>query len=144
MRGERMFVVLALLTSLDGAETAALSVLASDIADTFGISDGAIVFLTAASGAFIVLGAVPMGWLAGLLRRGPIVGVASIALFPAMMLVSAIAPNVFIFFWGRFGAASPSPTRGPSSSRCSPTATRSACAAGLAAALGVSQRSPAR
>ena len=43
----------------------------------------AIVFLSAAAGAFIVLGAVPMGWLADRYRRGPIIGVSSLV-FTAM------------------------------------------------------------
>ena len=47
--------------SLDELENAALGILAPDIRDTFGISNGAITFITAASSAFFVLGALPMG-----------------------------------------------------------------------------------
>ena len=44
-------------------------------AQTFGISEGTIVFISTASAAFFVLGAVPMGWLADRVKRVPIVGV---------------------------------------------------------------------
>ena len=57
-------------TSLDELEAASLAVLAPNIRDTFGVSDGVIVFISAAVGAFLVLGALPMGWLADRFRRG--------------------------------------------------------------------------
>ena len=49
--------------------------LAPEIRETFGISEGTIVFISTASAAFFVLGAVPMGWLADRVKRVPIVGV---------------------------------------------------------------------
>lgn len=137
--GARLFVVLALINSLDELETAALSVLAPDIADTFGISDGAIVFLTAAAGAFIVLGAVPMGWLADRFRRGPIVGISSIV-FSAMMVVSAVAPNIFVFFWGRFGGGIAKSNSGPVQQSMLADAYPIGIRGRLQATLGVTQR----
>ncbi len=77
--GKLMFVVLLLLVAFDELEGAALSVLAPDIRDTFGVSDGTIVFIVRRGRAFFVLGAVPMGWLADRVRRGRIVGWASLA-----------------------------------------------------------------
>ena len=53
-----MFVVLTLLNSFDELEGAAINVLAPEIRRTFGISEGAIVFIGTASAAFFVLGAV--------------------------------------------------------------------------------------
>jgi ABC-type branched-subunit amino acid transport system ATPase component/MFS family permease len=96
-------VVLLVLNSLDELEGAVLAVLAPDIRDTFGISDGAIVFISAAAVAFTVLGAVPMGWLADRYRRGPIIGISSIV-FGAMVLLSGFAVNAFMLFCTRFGA----------------------------------------
>ena len=101
--GLRIFVVLVLLNSLDELEGAALAVLAPDIRDSFGVSNGTIVFFSAAAGAFIVLGAVPMGWLADRFRRGPIIGAASLA-FAGMAFLSGLAVNAFVFFCARFGA----------------------------------------
>lgn len=62
-------VMLALLQGFAELENATLSVLAPNIRDTFHVSDGVIVFITAASGAFVALGVLPMGWLADRFRR---------------------------------------------------------------------------
>ncbi len=110
--GPSIFVVLTLINSFDELESAALAVLAPDIARTFGVSNGAIVFLTAAAGAFIVLGAVPMGWLADRVRRGPIVGVSSIV-FTAMLVLSGLAGNIFTFFLTRLGGGVAKANTGP-------------------------------
>ena len=80
------FVILVLLQSFDELETATLSVLAPNIRDSLHVSDGVIVFISAASGAFLVLGALPMGWLADRYRRAPIIGWAT-AVFSAMVFV---------------------------------------------------------
>jgi ABC-type branched-subunit amino acid transport system ATPase component/predicted MFS family arabinose efflux permease len=101
--GPAIFSVLLVLNSLDELEGAVLAVLAPDIRDTFGIGDGAIVFISAAAVAFTVLGAVPMGWLADRYRRGPIVGVSSLV-FGACVLLSGFAVNAFMLFCTRFGA----------------------------------------
>ncbi len=100
--GVRTFAVLLVLNSLDELEGAALSVLGPDIRDTFGVSDGTITFIAAASSAFFVLGAMPMGYLADRMRRSPIIGVAS-AIFSLMVVLSGFAVNAFMMFWTRFG-----------------------------------------
>ncbi len=100
--GAATFVVLAILNSLDELQMAAISVLAPDIRDTFGVSDGTITFIASASGAFVVLGAIPMGWAADRMRRIPIIGWSSIV-FAAMVALSGMAVNAFAFFWARFG-----------------------------------------
>ncbi len=99
--GAATFIVLTLLNSLDELEGAALSVLAPEIRDTFGVSKGALVFIASASSAFFVLGAVPMGWLADRIRRVPIVGVSSL-LFGGFVFMSGVALNAFMLFWTRF------------------------------------------
>jgi ABC-type branched-subunit amino acid transport system ATPase component/predicted MFS family arabinose efflux permease len=106
------FVVLVLLQSLDELESAALSVLAPDIRDTLGVGNGVIVFVSAASGAFIVLGALPMGWLADRFRRGPIVGWAA-AFFAVMVFTCGLAANAFMLFWARFGVGIAKSNEGP-------------------------------
>jgi ABC-type branched-subunit amino acid transport system ATPase component/predicted MFS family arabinose efflux permease len=99
--GKLMFIVLGLLLAFDELEGAAISVLAPEIRRTFGISEGAIVFIATASSAFFVLGAVPMGWLADRVKRVPIVGWASIA-FGFFVFASGLATSAFMLFWTRF------------------------------------------
>ena len=100
--GMATFLVLLILNSLDELELAALSVLAPDIRDTFGISDGAIVFISTASASFFVLGAMPMGYLADRFKRAPIIGVASL-FFSSFVFLSGLAVSAFMLFWTRFG-----------------------------------------
>jgi ABC-type branched-subunit amino acid transport system ATPase component/predicted MFS family arabinose efflux permease len=100
--GSATFLVLLLLNSLDELEAAALAVLAPDIRDSLGVSNGVIVFISAAAGSFVVLGALPMGWLADRYRRGRIIGLSSL-LFASMVALSGLAINAFMLFWTRFG-----------------------------------------
>ncbi|GAA4990766.1 hypothetical protein GCM10023205_73050 [Yinghuangia aomiensis] len=100
--GSATFVTLALLAAMDELESATLSVLAPDIRDAFGMSDGAIVFISAASGAFLVLGALPMGWLADRFRRNRVIGWAGVA-FSAMVFACGMAASAFLLFLARFG-----------------------------------------
>ena len=100
--GAATFIILLLLNSLDELEAAALAVLAPEIRDSFGIGEGVIVFLGAASVAFVFLGAMPMGWLADRCRRGPVIGAAGLA-FGFFTLLSGLARNVVVFFFARLG-----------------------------------------
>ncbi|MEU1161591.1 ATP-binding protein [Streptomyces sp. NPDC005921] len=100
--GSTTFLTLATLAALDELESAALTILAPDIRDAFGLSDGVIVFISAASGAFLILGALPMGWLADRFRRSRIIGWAGV-MFAAMVLASGLAANALLFFLARFG-----------------------------------------
>ncbi len=99
--GKLMFIVLGLLLAFDELEGAAINVLGPEIQRTFGISEGAIVFIATASSAFFVLGAVPMGWLADRVKRVPIVGWSSIA-FGLFVFASGLATSAFMLFWTRF------------------------------------------
>ncbi|OPC79020.1 ABC transporter [Embleya scabrispora] len=110
--GTSVFTVLLILTALDELEGAALAVLAPDIRDSLGVGNGTIVFLGVAAGAFTVLGAVPMGWIADRFRRGPVIG-ASTAFFAMMVFLSGFAMNAFMFFWTRFGAGVAKSNSGP-------------------------------
>ena len=100
--GLSTFLVLLVLTSLDELESATLGVLAPDIRDAFGVSDGVIVFLAGASSAFLVLGALPMGWLADHFKRPPIIGWASLV-FGVFVAASGLVVNAFQLFWTRLG-----------------------------------------
>ena len=62
-----------------------------------------IVFVAGISGAFLVLGILPMGWLADRYRRAPIIGFATF-FFGTMVFLSGLASNIFLFFCARFGA----------------------------------------
>src|SRR4051794_15234477 len=95
--------MLALLQFFGEIENATLAVLAPNIRDTFHVSDSVIVFVTAASGAFLALGALPMGWLADRFRRAPVIGWATAA-FSACVLACAPAANAFGLFVARLGA----------------------------------------
>jgi ABC-type branched-subunit amino acid transport system ATPase component/predicted MFS family arabinose efflux permease len=100
--GVSTFVVLMLLRSLEELESATLSVLAPDLRHAFGVSDGTIVFLAAASGAFLVLGALPMGYLADRFRRPPVIAWANLAFAGFLTLCGAVT-NAFQLFWARLG-----------------------------------------
>lgn len=101
--GTTTFAVLAVIVALDNLQSSGLSVLAPNIQSSFHVSSGVIVFVAGISGAFLVLGILPMGWLADHFRRAPIIGVATF-FFGAMVFVSGLATNIFLFFLARFGA----------------------------------------
>ncbi|MBL8774999.1 MAG: MFS transporter [Acidimicrobiales bacterium] len=100
--GTFTIVVLTLLNSLDELESAALGTLAPDIRDSLHVSNGTIVFIVTAASAFLVLGAVPMGWLADRFNRGRIIGIASFA-FAGFVALSGLAVNAFMLFLTRMG-----------------------------------------
>jgi ABC-type branched-subunit amino acid transport system ATPase component/predicted MFS family arabinose efflux permease len=97
------FAVLAVIVALDNLQSSGLSVLAPNIQSSFHVSSGVIVFVAGISGAFLVLGILPMGWLADHFRRAPIIGFATFV-FGAMVFLSGLATNIFLFFMARFGA----------------------------------------
>ena len=85
------------------AESSGLAVLAPNIQQSFHVSSGVIVFVSGISGGFLVLGIVPLGWLADRVRRGPVVAFATF-FFGLMVFASGVATNIFLFFLARFGA----------------------------------------
>ncbi|MBL7493815.1 MFS transporter [Frankia sp. AgB1.9] len=100
--GSVTFLTLMTLGALDELESATLQTLAPNIRDSFHLSDGAITVISAASGAFLVLGALPMGWAADRFRRSRVIGWAGVA-FSAMVFASGLAGSAFLFFLARFG-----------------------------------------
>jgi len=101
--GISTFVVLALIVGLDNLQSSGLAVLAPNIRSSFHVSSGAVVFVAGIAGGFLVLGILPMGWLADRFRRGPIIAVATFV-FGVMVFLSGLAVNIFMFFCVRFGA----------------------------------------
>jgi ABC-type branched-subunit amino acid transport system ATPase component/predicted MFS family arabinose efflux permease len=101
--GTYTFGTLAALTAVDNLESATLNTLSPDIRDSLGISSGAIVFISAAAGAFLIMGALPMGFLADRGRRGRVIGSATL-LFASMVALSGLAVNALMLFFARLGA----------------------------------------
>jgi ABC-type branched-subunit amino acid transport system ATPase component/predicted MFS family arabinose efflux permease len=101
--GSRTFIVLSIITCLDYLQSGGLGVLAPNIQSSFHVSTGAITFVAGISGGFLVLGIVPMGWLADRYRRPPIVAWATFA-FGLMVAFTGYAINIFVFFLARLGA----------------------------------------
>ena len=100
--GYTTFVVLALIVALDNLQTSGISVLAPNIQSSFHVSSGVIVFVAGISGGFLVIGIVPMGWMADRFRRAPIIGWATL-FFGIMVFLSGLATNILTFFLARFG-----------------------------------------
>jgi ABC-type branched-subunit amino acid transport system ATPase component/predicted MFS family arabinose efflux permease len=100
--GAFTFGVIAMLVALDELESSALSTLAPDIAKTIGVSSGVMVFISAASGAFLVLGSVPMGWLADRYRRGRIIAWSSL-IFSFFVMLSGLVTTGLTLFLARLG-----------------------------------------
>jgi ABC-type branched-subunit amino acid transport system ATPase component/predicted MFS family arabinose efflux permease len=101
--GVRTFTILLIIVSLDNLQSSGLAVLAPNIQASLHVSSGVIVFVSGISGGFLVLGIVPLGWLADRVRRGPIVGIATLV-FGVMVFATGVASNIFLFFLARFGA----------------------------------------
>ncbi len=101
--GARTFVILAIIVTLDNLQSQGLAVLAPNIQSSYHVSTGAITFVAGISGGFVVLGIVPMGWLADRFRRAPIIGWATFV-FGVMVFATGLATNIFLFFLARFGA----------------------------------------
>jgi ABC-type branched-subunit amino acid transport system ATPase component/predicted MFS family arabinose efflux permease len=135
--GTFTFGMVALLTALDELESAALSTLAPDIATSLGISDGLVVFISAASGGFLVLGSVPMGWLADRFARSRIIAIASLV-FSAMVMLSGLAVNGLHLFFARLGVgvakSNQLPVQGSLLADTYPIGTRGRISAGVAVA----------
>src|SRR5580658_5410598 len=101
--GVRTFSILLVIVALDNLQSSGLAVLAPNIQASLHVSSAVLVFVSGISGGFLVLGVVPLGWLADRVRRGPLVGIATF-FFGLMVFASGIASNIFLFFLARFGA----------------------------------------
>jgi len=100
--GTFTFAMLLLINCAENLGNATLSVLGPDIRDSFGVSSGVIVFVSSASSAFLVLGALPMGWLADRFRRPPIIAAAAAGL-AVFSFLAGVTVNAFTLFLALFG-----------------------------------------
>ena len=100
--GAAMVIVLGLITIAEGLERAAGSVLAPDIQDTLNMSDTTLIGISAFGGVALVLGAVPLAWLADRMSRVRIVWIATIGWAVATAL-NGLVVNPFQLFCTRVG-----------------------------------------
>src|SRR6476661_6184692 len=76
--GSAMVIMLGLITVAEQLERAAGGVLAPDIQDTLRMSDTTLIGISAFGGVALVLGAIPLAWLADRMSRVRIVWIATI------------------------------------------------------------------
>ena len=100
--GAAMVFVLALITIAEGLERAAGGVLAPDVQDTLNMSDTTLIGISAFGGVALVLGAVPLAWLADRVSRVRIVWIATIGWAVATAL-NGLVVNPFQLFCSRVG-----------------------------------------
>jgi ABC-type branched-subunit amino acid transport system ATPase component/predicted MFS family arabinose efflux permease len=135
--GAATFVTLAMLVALDELESSTLGTLSPDIRDSLHVTSGAIVFISSASGAFLIFGAVPMGWLADRFKRTRVIGFATLV-FSAMVALSGLAINAVMLFFSRLFAgiakSNQYSVQGPLIADQYPIATRGRIFAGISVA----------
>jgi ABC-type branched-subunit amino acid transport system ATPase component/predicted MFS family arabinose efflux permease len=100
--GVSMVLVLALITVAEQFERAAGGVLAPDIQDTLHMSDTTLIGISAFGGVALVLGAVPLAWLADRMSRVRIVWIATIG-WAVAAAVNGLVVNPFQLFCTRIG-----------------------------------------
>ena len=98
--GVSMLTILFLLNIIDEFDRVAIAVLAPDIQDTLNVSDTVLLGVAGMGGVAIVLGAVPMAWLADRIKRTRIVTAATAFWAFTVALMGAVV-NIFQFFWAR-------------------------------------------
>ena len=97
-----MVIVLALITVAEQLERSAGGVLAPDIQDTLRISDTTLIGISAFGGVALVLGAIPLAWLADRVSRVRIVWIATFGWAIATAL-NGLVVNPFQLFCTRIG-----------------------------------------
>jgi ABC-type branched-subunit amino acid transport system ATPase component/predicted MFS family arabinose efflux permease len=97
-----MVVMLGLITVAEQLERAAGGVLAPDIQDTLHMSDTTLIGVTAFGGVALVLGAIPLAWLADRMSRVKLVWIATIGWGLATAL-NGLVVNPFQMFCARVG-----------------------------------------
>jgi ABC-type branched-subunit amino acid transport system ATPase component/predicted MFS family arabinose efflux permease len=100
--GSAMVIVLGLITIAEQLERAAGGVLAPDIQKTLHMSDTTLIGVSAFGGVALVLGAVPLAWLADRMSRVRIVWIATIGWAVATAL-NGLVVNPFQLFCTRVG-----------------------------------------
>jgi ABC-type branched-subunit amino acid transport system ATPase component/predicted MFS family arabinose efflux permease len=100
--GAAMVIVLALITIAEQLERSAGGVLAPDIQDTLNMSDTTLIGISAFGGVALVLGAIPLAWLADRVSRVRIVWVATFG-WAAATALNGLVVNPFQLFNTRVG-----------------------------------------
>ena len=100
--GAATVVVLGAITIAEGLERAAGGVLAPDVQETLNVSDTTLIGINAFGGVALVLGAVPLAWLADRMSRVRIVWIATIGWAVATAL-NGLVVNPFQLFCSRVG-----------------------------------------
>jgi ABC-type branched-subunit amino acid transport system ATPase component/predicted MFS family arabinose efflux permease len=98
--GARMIILLPLIALVEEFDRLALAVLAPDIQNTLGISDTVLIGIASFGGIALVLGTVPLAWLADRMSRVRIVTIATLAGGVAVLL-NGLVVNPFQMFFGR-------------------------------------------
>ncbi|MCI3948392.1 MAG: transporter related [Acidimicrobiales bacterium] len=98
--GPAMVAVLALLAMAEQFERVALGVLAPDVQETLNVSDTTLIGIAAFGGISLVLGAIPLAWLADRVSRVRIVWIASLGWAVASVL-NGLVVNPFQMFCTR-------------------------------------------
>jgi ABC-type branched-subunit amino acid transport system ATPase component/sugar phosphate permease len=98
--GPAMITVLALLSMTEQFERVALGVLAPDVQETLNVSDTTLIGIAAFGGISLVLGAIPLAWLADRMSRVRIVWVASLG-WAAASVLNGLVVNPFQMFCTR-------------------------------------------
>ncbi|WP_419919583.1 ATP-binding protein [Candidatus Poriferisocius sp.] len=98
--GVSMVTVLFLLNVIDEFDRVAIAVLLPDLQDAFGVSDTVILGISSFGGVALVLGAVPLAWLADRVKRTIIVPIAT-AGWAVSVFLTGLVRNPFQYFWTR-------------------------------------------
>ncbi|WP_420637919.1 ATP-binding protein [Candidatus Poriferisocius sp.] len=98
--GLSMVLVLFALNVIDEFDRVAIAVLLPDLQDAFGVSDTVILGISSFGGVALVLGAVPLAWLADRVKRTLIVPVAT-AGWAVSVFLTGLVRNPFQYFWTR-------------------------------------------
>lgn len=100
--GRSMVLMLALITIAENFERAAGGVVAPDIQDTLNMSDTTLIAVSAFGGVALVLGAVPLAWLADRVSRVRIVWIATLG-WGFATAINGLVVNPFQLFCSRVG-----------------------------------------
>jgi ABC-type branched-subunit amino acid transport system ATPase component len=98
--GPGMVTLIALLAFVSEFDRVAIAVLAPDIQNTLNISDTVLIGIASFGGIALVLGAIPLAWLADRVKRVRIVGFSSI-FWGLAVILQGLAVNPFQMFCAR-------------------------------------------
>jgi ABC-type branched-subunit amino acid transport system ATPase component/sugar phosphate permease len=100
--GFTTLIICTLLLLVEELDRTAIAVLAPDIQRSLNISDTTLIGIAGFSGVVLVLGALPLAWLADRMSRVRIL--QGSAIFGSVMVaLAAVVVNPFLLFWNRAG-----------------------------------------